>query len=84
MNTKTINWNELQDIKQLECLMRSHVVLAQIMQPSSLEYNSYLMKAYYSLYRLICLAIDNSVNTNKDFLLATQTKMGVQGNFVFF
>ena len=84
MNTKTINWNELQDIKQLECLMRSHVVLAQIMQPSSLEYNSYLMKAYYSLYRLICLAIDNSVNTSKDFLLATQTKMGVQGNFVFF
>jgi hypothetical protein len=82
MNSKVINWNEIQDIKQLECLMRSHVILAQMVQPSSLEYNDYLMKAYYSLFRLICLAMENSINLNKD-LLATQTKMGAQGEKPF-
>ena len=39
-----MNWNDFQDIKQLECMIRAHVILAQLVQPSSSEYKNYLLK----------------------------------------
>lgn len=75
MNTKIINWNDFQDIKQLECLIRAHVILAQMVQPLSSEYVGYLLKAYYSLVRLITLATENVINASKEI---TQTNTKVQ------
>ncbi len=67
-----MNWNDFQDIKQLECMIRAHVILAQLVQPSSSEYKNYLLKAYYSLNRLINQTIENALNANKD-ILASKT-----------
>jgi hypothetical protein len=63
---KTLNWNDFVDIKQLDCLIRSHTILAKICGRVSFEYSNYLVKAYYSVTRLITQAIENAYASLKD------------------
>ena len=63
---KNLNWNDFVDIKQLDCLIRSHTILARICGRVSFEYSNYLFKAYYSVTRLITQAIENAYASLKD------------------
>lgn len=63
---RNINWIDMQDIKQLEGLTRAHVILAIMIGPGSSEYTNHLMKAYYSLSRLIWQAVENSMQAVKE------------------
>ena len=63
---KHMHWNDLQDIKQLEGLIRAHVCLAQMVGTSSPDYVSHALKAYYSVIRLIFQAVENAIFAMKD------------------
>jgi hypothetical protein len=61
-----MSWNDLQDIRQLEGLVRAHVILAQMVGNSSPEYIGHILKAFYSLNRLIYQAIENAITAMKE------------------
>jgi hypothetical protein len=65
---RSVNWNDLQDIKQLEGLVRAHTVLALMLGPSSPEYTGHLLKAYYSLHRLLWQAVENGLHSTKEIV----------------
>ncbi|CAF0832143.1 unnamed protein product [Brachionus calyciflorus] len=64
--TQPLKWSDFQDIKQLECLIRSNVILAKMVSQQSNEFTGYLLKAYYSLHRLIVLAIENAMIASRE------------------
>lgn len=75
-STKNFSWVDIQDIKQLECLIRVNTIIALMTGPTSQNYSNYLIKAYYSLSRLFTQAVDNAVNAQKEIQkLGTQTEV---------
>lgn len=66
MINKNILWNDLQDIKQLEGLIRAHIILAQMSSKSSFDYKDYIFKSYYSMIRLIFVSVDNALASLKE------------------
>ena len=69
-----LTWTDLQDIKQLDCFIRTNVILAKMVGQNNNEYSGYLLKSYYSVYRLICLAVENAQNTIKEIQKLGQTE----------
>lgn len=63
---KPRGWEELCDIRQLACLIRANVVLAQMSGRSSSEHMGYVLKAYYSSLRLIQVAVENASQSWKE------------------
>lgn len=63
---KPNSWDDLDDLKQLECLIRANTVLGQMSGRSSREHIDYALKAYYSAFRLIQVAIENGLQAWKE------------------
>jgi hypothetical protein len=66
MINKNMLWNDLQDIKQLEGLIRAHIILAQMSEKSSYDYKDYIFKSYYSMTRLIYVSVNNALASLKE------------------
>lgn len=69
-----LTWTDLQDIKQLDCFIRANVILAKMVGQKNAEYSGYLLKSYYSVYKLICLAVENAQNAIKEIQKLGQTE----------
>lgn len=63
---RNTTWSDLQDIKQLECLIRANTILVLMTGQSSINYTGYLLKAYYSVVRLLHQAIENAQASIKE------------------
>ena len=63
---KHLSWNDLIEIKQLDCLIRAHTILAKISGRVSFDYVNNLFKAYYTVTRLLNQAIENAYASLKD------------------
>lgn len=63
---KSISLNDLQDIKQLECLIRAHTILALMVGKGSHEYKGHIIKAYYLLNRLFFQSTENALHSIKE------------------
>lgn len=65
-NRQEVNWDDFQDIKQLDCFIRAHTILAQMCGRSSSDYLNYLLKAYYSVIRIFYQSIENAMSSIKE------------------
>ncbi len=66
IHNKELNWLDLQDIRQLEGLVRAHVLLAMMVGEGSSQFTDHLVKAYYSLSRLLWQAVENGMYAIKE------------------
>ena len=56
---KNVQINDIQDIKQLECLTRAHTILAKMIGKTSIEYSDHLLKAYHFAFKILYQAVDS-------------------------
>ncbi len=66
VQNKDMNWLDLQDIRQLEGLVRGHVVLAMMVGEGSKEFTDHLIKAFYSVSRMLWQGIENGMHAIKE------------------
>jgi hypothetical protein len=66
ISNKSMTWNDFIDIRQLDCLIRAHTVLAIISGRNSYDYTNYIFKAYNTVVRLISQATDNAFYSLKE------------------
>jgi hypothetical protein len=63
---RTSKITDLQDIRQLECLIRGNIVLARMTPRSSPDYNNYLIKGFCFIQRIMQQAIENGFYSLKE------------------
>jgi hypothetical protein len=74
-STSDMQWSDIKDIKQLDCLTRAHIVLAQMSPNGRSIQKDHLLKAYYSAYRIIYQAVENAMQSLKAIQkIATQNE----------
>ena len=65
---KSVQINDIQDIKQLECLARAHTILAKMTGKTAFEYNDHLLKAYHFAFKILYQAVDSGAYFKTRFL----------------
>jgi hypothetical protein len=63
---RTSKITDIQDIRQLECLIRGNIVLARMTSRSSPDYQNYLIKGFCYIQRILQQAIENGFYSLKE------------------
>ena len=80
-----MNWLDIQDIRQLEGLVRAHVVLAMMVGSASVDYESHLLKAHFSLTRILWQGVENGMHAIKEIakLNVASNEVGYKHRYLF-